>query len=365
MVVMNPIEFAVVGAGWRTEFFLRIARALPERFRIVGLTVRNPDRAKSIESAWSVTTFPDITRLLTGCRPGFVIVSVPQPAAPSIIAELVDRNVVVLTETPPAPTRESLIDLWRLVERGARIQVAEQYTWQPLHAARLALVRSGRLGEPTFAHVSACHGYHGTSLIRHFLGIGFEPATVTARAFEANIVAGPGRAGPPSSEKLTTSRQVIAQLDFGGKLGIYDFTGDQYFSWIRSLSVMVRGSRGEIRDYAARWLEAFDKPVYCELLRQNAGEDGNLEGLWHKGYSAAGEWLYRNPFPYVSLSDDEIAIAAVLEGMKAYLEDGKDIYSFAEAAQDQVLSLAINEAVETGRPVEAGRQPWATSAQVS
>jgi predicted dehydrogenase len=356
---MKPIEFAVVGAGWRTEFFLRIARALPDRFRLVGVTVRSPDKATAIKSAWGVSTFPDIDRLLGGCHPAFVIVSVPQPAAPSIIAELVDRKMVVLTETPAAPTRDGLIELWSLVERGAHIQVAEQYALQPLHAARLALVRSGRLGDPTFAHVSACHGYHGTSLIRHFLGIGFEPAAVTARDFEAEIVVGPGRAGPPTGEKLTTSRQVIAQLDFGAKLGIYDFTGDQYFSWIRSLGVLIRGSRGEIHDQAARWLEAFDKPVHCELLRQDAGQGGNLEGLWHKGYSAGAEWLYRNPFPYASLSDDEIAIATLLQGMQAYVEGGDEVYGFAEAAQDQVLSLAINEAVETGRPVAIGRQPWA------
>jgi predicted dehydrogenase len=356
---MKPIEFAVVGAGWRTEFFLRIARALPDRFRIVGLAVRNSEKAKAVESAWGTATFPDIDRLVAACHPSFVIVSVPQPAAPGIIAELVDRNVVVLTETPPAPTREGLINLWKLVERGAHIQVAEQYICQPLHAARIALVRSGRLGDPTFAHVSACHGYHGTSLIRHFLDIRFEPVTVTARDFEADIVAGPGRAGPPASEKAARSRQVIAQLDFGGKLGIYDFTGDQYFSWIRSLGVLVRGSRGEIRDHAARWLEAFDRPVRCELLRQDAGEEGNLEGVWHKGYSAGADWFYRNPFPYASLSDDEIAIATVLKGMQAYAEGREEVYGFAEAAQDQVLSLSIDQAVQTGQPVRVERQPWA------
>lgn len=358
-IEMKPIEFAIVGAGWRAEFFLRIARALPDRFRVVGMAVRNAEKGRAVEAAWGVSTFRDIDGLLAAIKPAFVIVSVPQPAAPGIIAELAGRSVVVLTETPPSPTRQGLLDLWKLVQGGARLQVAEQYIYQPLQAARLSLLRSGRLGDPSFAHVSACHGYHGTSLIRHFLNIGFEPATVTARAFEADIVAGPGRAGPPKSENLGKSRQVIAQVDFGSKLGIYDFTGDQYFSWIRSLGVLIRGSRGEIRDYDVRCLEAFDKPTRFELLRQNAGEDGNLEGLWHKGYSAGAEWLYHNPFPYASLSDDEVAIATVLAGMQAYVESGREIYSFAEAAQDQILSLAIDEALKTGRAVQTGVQPWA------
>jgi predicted dehydrogenase len=355
---MKPIEFAIVGAGWRAEFFLRIARALPARFNVVGMAVRNAEKGRAVEAAWGVPTWRDADGLLAATRPAFVIVSVPQPVAPGIIAELAARNVPVLTETPPAPSREGLVELWKLVQGGAKIQVAEQYIYQPLHAARLALVKAGKLGRPSFAHVSACHGYHGTSLIRHFLGLGFEPATVTARAFESDIVGGPGRAGPAQSEQISRSRQVIAQLDFGDRLAIYDFTGDQYFSWIRSLGVLIRGERGEIRDYDVRYLEAFDKPVHFELQRQNAGEDGNLEGLWHKGYTGGAEWIYRNPYPYAPLSDDEIAIATVLCGMAAYLEGGPEVYGFAEAAQDQWLSLAIDEALRLGVPVTVPQAPW-------
>jgi predicted dehydrogenase len=269
--------------------------------------------------------------------------------------------VPVLTETPPAPTRDGLLELWKLVENGAKIQVAEQYMYQPLHAARLALVNSAKLGKTSFAHVSACHGYHGTSLIRHFLGLGFEAATVTARAFESDIVAGPGRGGPPRSETISKSRQVIAQLDFGDRLGIYDFTGDQYFSWIRSHGVVIRGDRGEIHDHDVRYLEAFDQPVHYRLQRQNAGEDGNLEGLWLKGYVGGAEWIYRNPFPYAALSDDEIAIASVLDGMGAYVSGGPEIYSFAEAAQDQWLSLTIDEVLDGGKPVRTPAAPWSVA----
>ena len=45
--------------------------------------------------------------------------------------------------------------------------------------------------------------------------------------------------------------------------------------------------------------------------------------------------------------------------MQVYVEGGKEVYSFARAAQDQILSLAIDEAVKTGRPVQTGVQPWA------
>ncbi|NOG51366.1 MAG: hypothetical protein HND48_19535 [Chloroflexi bacterium] len=41
-------------------------------------------------------------------------------------------------------------------------------------------------------------------------------------------------------------------LDFGEKLGVLDFVGDQYWSPIRGHRVTVRGERGEARSTTAR-----------------------------------------------------------------------------------------------------------------
>ena len=359
----TPISFAIVGVGWRADFFLRIASALPGRFRVVGMVARNAERGARIEALWGVPTYRDLDSLLEAHTPEFAVVSVPQPAAPGVIRDLADRKVAALTETPPAPTLEGLRDLWTLVERGATIEVAEQYLFQPHHAARLAIIRSGLLGEPSYAHVSACHGYHGTSLIRHFLGVGFDNATITGRAFEADLMAGPDRRGPPAEEKVIRSRQVIAQIDFGAKLAVYDFTGDQYFSWVRARSILVRGQRGEIRNDEIRHLEDFRTPILARLERQDMGGEGNLEGLWHKGIIAGGAWVYRNPFPGAALSDDEIAVAQSLEGMARTVRGGASVYGFAEAAQDQYLALCIDQAVKTGQPVRTVDQPWATRSE--
>jgi len=352
--------FGIIGGGWRAEFYLRVARELPRRFRVGAMIVRHEGKGRVLEDAWGVHTCRTLDDLLAVGGLDFVVVSVPWAVTPVMLRELAHRGMPALSETPPAPDLEGLIALHELTERGARIQVAEQYQFQPSHAARLYLARSGRLGAVTQAQVSAAHGYHGMSLIRGLLGVEFEEATIWAREFASPLVAGPDRQGPPMAERITDSRQVIAYLDFGDKLAVYDFTGDQYFSWIRSPRVLVRGERGEIRNHQVGYLRDFRTPVHVELRRMNAGEDGNLEGYYHKGILGGEEWVYRNPFVPARLTDDEIAVATCLDKMAKCVDDGPSFYGLPQASQDHYLNLMIAQAVETGEPVLARRQPWAS-----
>ncbi len=48
------IRFGLIGAGWRAEFFLRIAQALPDRFQITGVVTRNADRAARMRALFNV-----------------------------------------------------------------------------------------------------------------------------------------------------------------------------------------------------------------------------------------------------------------------------------------------------------------------
>jgi predicted dehydrogenase len=141
----KPITFGLIGGGWRAEFYFRIARALPERFRIAGCVAKTPATRARIQAAWNLRVFDDPETLLME-RPEFVVTSVPRAASGPLLVELASQNMPVLAETPPASDLEGLNELWKRLPRNARVQVAEQYAFQPLHAARLAFAHSGRLG---------------------------------------------------------------------------------------------------------------------------------------------------------------------------------------------------------------------------
>jgi hypothetical protein len=353
------VRFGIVGSGWRSEFFLRIAAALPERFRVTGLVTRSETTAAEMYAQWGVAGHPDVDSLLAADRPEFVVVSVPWAVAPGVVADLVGRGVPVLCETPPAPDLEGLISLYDRVGASGLVQVAEQYHRSPLLSAQLEIAHSGRIGRPSQVLVAQCHDYHGVSVMRRALGIGAEDATITASVFESPLLAGPGRHGDPVEEWFVTARQTSARFDFGDRLGLYDFAPEQYFSWIRGNRLLVRGERGEIENTDVRYVKGVGDPVFGTLRRVMTGEGGNLEGMFLRGIQLGEDWVFANPFMPGRLSDDEIAIASLLDGMRAWSEGGPEVYSLAEASQDHYLALLMQRAAETGGPVRSDRQVWA------
>ncbi len=280
----------LIGAGGRSDFFLRIARRMPQHFEVVCVQVRDPVKGKAYADRWQlpvVNTFPE---LLEREELEFVLVSVSQPAAAEVIASVAATGMPVLTETPPGQTVAELERLTALTRNGAHIQVAEHYQFQPLHAARLALARDGCLGDITQAQVSAAHGYHGVSLMRLILGVGFADATIHAFGVESRLLASRRRTGRPVADKLEDSHQILALFEFdSGQSGLFDFTWDQYWSWVRAPRVLIRGTRGEIVQDRITWLRNSQTPMSLPLERVDGGRLGFLEGYHHHGIQVGEE----------------------------------------------------------------------------
>lgn len=351
-------EFGIVGRGWRADFYLRLARQLS--FNVAGVVTRSAEHGREIESTWNVPTYRHVPSLLAAQQPKFVVTSVAKVANASVIEELVSHRIPVLAETPPAPTLDGLRDLWSRVGGSGLVQVAEQYPFQPMHAARQELVRRGLIGRVTGVDVSSTHDYHAVSLLRGLLGAGFAPAVVQARRFTSEIQRGPDRTGWPSADDLVETQQTIATLDFGsGRTGLYDFTYNQWWHPLRAHRHVVRGTNGEIVDDSLVRMADARTPVRSQIERRQTGIGSNLEGFALDVLTFEGQVCWRNPYFPVPMSDEEIAIARCLDLMSAWVnDDGPAPYPLADACQDQLISLAIAESLETGQLVTTTTEPW-------
>lgn len=362
-------RIGIVGSGFRARTMLRVLHALPDRFEVAGVATRNAaDRVELTARGLLAAGLPglpapvyaSVPELIAGGRPDVVLLTLPAGAAQPVIRDLAVAGVPVLTETPAAGTVEELAALQRLVDDGACVHVAEQYHLEPLVGAQLAVAASGLLGTVTDAHVEVAHDYHGVSVLRRALGVTFEDVEITARRDARRVLPSPGREGDPQDLTPVDTVHATAWLDYGDRLGTYEFDDVQYRSWVRSPALRVRGERGELRDDVVLHVGTDGLPRRSRLERVAAGGAGSHEGMFLRGYTLDGEWLYRNEFRPARLADDELSIARIVAAMADHaLRGAPGPYSVAEAAQDQYLQLEVRRAAASGERVRTRPQPWA------
>lgn len=319
------IKFGIIGAGWRSEFYLRIAMLGPEFFSVSGIYIRNPQKREEFFKKYNVPIYDDLNELLK-TNFDFIISCVNKDSINETAQMLVDKGIAVLTETPV--TDGSLT---------GKIQVAEQFHFMPRNQAYKNIIDSDILGEVHQVQVSCCHDYHAASLIRFFLGIKDETPTKTTITLPDKLTRYNCRSGYITPIDVVAEQKVVV-FDFGGKSAIYDFNFEQYFSDIRASRIVIRGTNGEIVNNTCTYLKN-GLPQSFEIKRNVFGAEESLDGFSLFNITGNGEVLYENPFANARLSDEEIAIATCLLKMKKYITDGTNFYSPQEAFIDYNMMI--------------------------
>jgi len=126
-----------------------------------------------------------------------------------LLEEVTSRGLSVLCETPPAGDVPSLARVNELTTKALASKLLNNTFSSPC----MPLAGSHSIGIArtiSQAQISYTQAHHGMSLIRHYLGIGFDPVKITAKRFDFPIIKGPDRSGPPKEEKIITAPQRLA-----------------------------------------------------------------------------------------------------------------------------------------------------------
>ena len=314
------IKYAIIGAGWRSEFYLKIAALLPNEFSVSGIYIRNSEKQKEFSKKYNVKICGTLDGLLKTDF-DFIVSCVNKDGISDMIKTLTALDIPVLTETPV--TDGTL---------GGRVQVAEQFHFMPRNQAYKKIIGSGILGEVHSVRLSCCHDYHAASLIRFFLDTGFEKPEITSISLIDPVTRYNSRAGY-ITPAVIKEEEKIKIFKFKDKTAVYDFSFEQYFSDIRSSQINIRGTNGEIVNNTCSYLKD-GVPQRFEIYRNTYGVEESLDGMCLFSITGGGEVLYTNPFPLARLSDEEIAIATCLVKMKAYIKTGEAFYSLKDAEFD-------------------------------
>ena len=223
------------------------------------------------------------------------------------------------------------------------------------------LIDDGMIGRVENINISSLHGYHGVSIIRRYLGVGYGNCTIYGKRYRYDVTETYGREGMCFDGEIFSCPRDRLTFEFdNGTTAFFDFSDPaQYHSFIRTRQLTVQGVRGEIDDMTIRYLTNENVPVTAQLNRIDLGVYGNQE--WsHFAIMLGEKFLYRSPFVNARMNDDEIAVASCLAGMKHYIETGEECYSLRDALQDMYLCLKMDEALANPlKPITTETMPWA------
>lgn len=365
---MGQIRFAIAGSGWRSLFYWRIACAYPKLFQVTAMYCRSEEKAETMRRKYGVPAVTSEAEV-RAANPEFIVVAVNKASICEVSIHWMEMGYPVLCETPAALTLDELNRLWELhTEKGAKLQVAEQYVLYPSFAAGIAAVRRGYLNKPYVIDISAAHDYHAASLIRRYLGIGMEQVAVSGRCYRLPVEETDSRYGAVTDGSVKLRERVRMTFDFeSGRSAFYDFDGVQYHSFIRGRHLRVQGQCGELDDDILRYVDEAHQVHEVRMETQWASDGSGISCV-----CLNGEVLYENPFWQLGerhlLSQDETAIGTMLLGMRDYVATGREVYPLAEALQDAYIRILMSEVLEKAEksdfetkvlPVVYSRpQPW-------
>lgn len=354
----KPLSFIIVGSGWRSLFFARIAKKYPEQFQLKYMLCRSQEKADKMAAEHDIPTTTSI-EACEEAKPDFVVIAVSKNSLCAETIKWAKKGFAVLCETPAAGTLEELKELWDLIQNGAKIQIAEQYHRYPSMAAGLDTIEKGRLHEPYAVSLTMAHDYHGVSLIRRMLQPNVPTSLrleyLTGEQYSFDVTETDSRYGDITDGRVKRSTRSVITMGFaGGKMAFYDFDGTLYHSYIRTRHVNVQGRDGEWNDTFLRYVDEEHRPQVQYLTPLLKPQYACLET--EKLQEQSRQW---QPTVIMDNEQDEYAIATMMLDMREYIETGREVYPMAEALEDAYVYLLMQEAVKRpGERLKPEKMPW-------
>lgn len=347
----KPIKYLIVGSGWRSLYYIRVAKALPEYFEVCGMLCRTQEKADLIAHEYDIPVFTSMEEAIKS-RPDFVVVAVDKAHITQVATEWVDRGFYTLMETPAAQDMGMMERLANDYLSSGKLVVAEQYRRYPENIARQALINKNLIGSPDYLYISLTNDHHAASLIRAFLNIPSDMA-FSVHAFEKSypVIETLTRYERYTDGRVALKKRGIAAFSFeNGKMAVYDFDSEQYRSPIRHSAWKLQGVRGEFMDDTVSWIDSdnLEHTGHIEITARKVETDNPNPNL--KTFEEIckiqfeGEDIYLPPFGLCGLSQDETAIAGLLYDLGKYIREEGDIpYSLRDALQDSYMAIRMNQ----------------------
>jgi choline dehydrogenase-like flavoprotein len=318
------IELGFVGSGSRIrEMYLPILQQLSAKYRIVGFTTGSAESSERFESETGIKAFSNASEMVRRQKPQLIITAVPDGVNERVVTHLIDLGVPILAETPLAWSASGARKIIRkAAAKKVLIGVSEQFPFLPIEQFRKKLIDLGVFGN-IYAAFNDFHSYsyHGIAQLRRYIK------------------------GHP---------QYVRNFDVRSEYGVHYQSGSVLFSDGAELkhnytilgqslrpSVHFHGTKGAMIDNEITVINKESNQDETILVSREKNSSGNLRSI-SATLPGFGEVRWLNPFVEFPLSDEQIAVATLLEGMSmAILNGTQPVYTAGEFVSDIEIVQAL------------------------
>jgi choline dehydrogenase-like flavoprotein/predicted dehydrogenase len=332
------VRVGLVGAGQRiTETYLPILNALSDRYEVVGFTTRSIVTARKVESENGIPFFASASELIEQRDPTFIVSAVASQFNESTLLNLIDLNRPILTETPLAWTIASGSRIIRkAAEKNVVIGVAEQFPFLPLEQLKNRLIELGVFGEIYAVYNDfSSYAYHGIAQIRRYLQ--GKPTHARSVDYDFGTVIDPRR-----SDRTSNIRWQVGSVAFDTGAMAFQQYSDYYVDsgvcFPQTTRIYGKNAtmiNGDLRyfDHATGQLETASAVREQNDVNTTASISINLRGH--------GVITFKNAYAKHAFTDDQIAVATLLDGMSRAIQTAASpLYT----AQEFLTETAIMQA---------------------
>jgi len=370
---MDRLKYALIGCGRRGSQHLKTVMQMRDSFELVAVCDADPAAAENAASIAGVKFYTDVRELVAHERLDFCDVVVPPELHHAISCFLSSQGIHHNVETPLAPT----LGLMKLMIETARkhkvkLQTSENFPFLPVEQFVCKLIQAGVIGP-----VHRCYrlfstlGYHGLAAIRS--RIGARPIAVSSISHTMPVIPYVDRAGRNFSEEglefyaVDFENGSFAIAMVGNKnscLGRNKIVGFEVCG--ERGTIVTNGNQGKVGGETVNVCTDEDittraaKATTYEFKREYT-EKKVLRRIWVDLPNSLGgsmEWV--NPYQDICLTEPQISIAILLEGLRRAIIEGSDpLWPGEEGYVDQEMIIAA------GRSIKNNRQPISLPLQVS
>ena len=319
----------LIGSGWRSNFYHRVAKELPNLLKISAVVTHTKERASDLK-AHGLNAYSSLADALKE-EHDYVIIATRSTFYSDMI-ESYERGERIIAETAFLPLNQYEREALRKIEGFT----AEQYPYTPTYASLISA--SKQIGEIDQVMLSSLHNHHAISILRELITLDdIKAEEIEFLNFKSKVVKTGSRSGIELNNEEEEYERKIRLLRFNRALYIHDFSSNNYHNALLERKAEIRGSKGTLNmDY----LLTTDEEGYVVKLPftrhyDNLNKTSGSPVLSH--ISLGKDTIYKNPFYPALLNEDEIAIATIIRK----IEKRDRVKTISEGIDDAILGAML------------------------